>query len=283
MAAYLAKRPGRWFLDSVNWSPFVRVENFIELKSNLLVVEDWEVPSIYFPEGHFHQGESDLTGFWAQARSAIIGSICRKYELQSLIEIGAGSGLMATNLRKMGVSVCAIEPLQKGVEVLANLGVPTIWSDWQSAERHVLPQPALGLFDVIEHVENDADFLSSVSSKLAPGGLLLVTVPQHKWLFSNYDITLGHFRRYSSNSIRDLAQKTGLEIIEKRSIFTFLILPALLRRLSPVFARGSTLMATRHLAPSLNSFLTKLSLFEFRFGLPLGTSMLVVFRKGAAS
>ncbi|MCY2959260.1 MAG: class I SAM-dependent methyltransferase [Planctomycetota bacterium] len=53
------------------------------------------------------------------------------------------------------------------------------------------------LMDVIEHVEDDFHFLSSVASELAPGAHILVTVPAHPELWSAHDVASQHWRRYT--------------------------------------------------------------------------------------
>jgi SAM-dependent methyltransferase len=55
--------------------------------------------------------------------------------------------------------------------------------------------------DVIEHIEDDAKELSRASSKLNPGGFLVVLSPAHQWLFSEFDARIGHFRRYTKKTI----------------------------------------------------------------------------------
>ena len=56
---------------------------------------------------------------------------------------------------------------------------------------------AILYIDVIEHIEDDAAELARAYARLAPGGVLLIIVPAHQWLFSPFDTALGHFRRYS--------------------------------------------------------------------------------------
>jgi SAM-dependent methyltransferase len=53
------------------------------------------------------------------------------------------------------------------------------------------------LMDVIEHVEDDFQFLSSVASALRPGAHVLITVPAHPELWSAHDVASQHWRRYT--------------------------------------------------------------------------------------
>lgn len=59
--------------------------------------------------------------------------------------------------------------------------------------------------DVVEHIEEDAQELALASSRLNPGGFLVVLSPAHQWLFSEFDERIGHFRRYCKKSLRAAA------------------------------------------------------------------------------
>lgn len=61
---------------------------------------------------------------------------------------------------------------------------------------------AILYIDVIEHIEDDAAELRRAYARLAPGGVVLIVVPAHQWLFSPFDQAIGHFRRYSRPMLR---------------------------------------------------------------------------------
>jgi hypothetical protein len=50
--------------------------------------------------------------------------------------------------------------------------------------------------DVLEHIENDATQLKEASSRLSPGGCLIVLSPAFNFLYSPFDKSIGHYRRY---------------------------------------------------------------------------------------
>ncbi len=56
--------------------------------------------------------------------------------------------------------------------------------------------------DVLEHIEQDGEELSWVADQMAGGGRLVVLSPAHGWLFSPFDVALGHFRRYNRKMLR---------------------------------------------------------------------------------
>ena len=67
------------------------------------------------------------------------------------------------------------------------------------------------LFDVIEHIKDDADFLKTAMFYLKPRGFVLINVPALMSLFSNYDTYVGHYRRYDHAMLTETMQQAGLE------------------------------------------------------------------------
>ena len=53
------------------------------------------------------------------------------------------------------------------------------------------------LFDVLEHIPDTQPFLSSVIRHIKLNGFLLINVPALQTLYSKYDETVGHVRRYN--------------------------------------------------------------------------------------
>jgi SAM-dependent methyltransferase len=76
--------------------------------------------------------------------------------------------------------------------------------------------------DVIEHVEDDASALSELTRTLAPGGLLLLTVPAFQALWSRHDEVSHHKRRYRRDRLVELVEGAGLQL-ERCFYFNFLL------------------------------------------------------------
>lgn len=88
------------------------------------------------------------------------------------------------------------------------------------------------LLDVVEHVQDDHTFLSGlVNSHLAPGGMIVISVPAYQSLFSSHDVWLEHYRRYSPSEGRRLVESCGLEIIEDGGLFHSLLYARILAKL----------------------------------------------------
>jgi hypothetical protein len=58
--------------------------------------------------------------------------------------------------------------------------------------------------DVIEHIKDDKDEISLATQFLKKGGTLVILAPAHQWLFSPFDLAVGHYRRYDKTSLRAL-------------------------------------------------------------------------------
>jgi SAM-dependent methyltransferase len=68
------------------------------------------------------------------------------------------------------------------------------------------------LFDVLEHLDNDQEFLKAALFHLKPGGRVFINVPADPRLMSAYDRAAGHVRRYSSEALLSLAIACGLKV-----------------------------------------------------------------------
>lgn len=66
---------------------------------------------------------------------------------------------------------------------------------------------AIIYIDVIEHIERDAEEIQNACSFLKIGGHLMILVPAHNYLFSEFDKAIGHFRRYNKKMLIDTVPK----------------------------------------------------------------------------
>jgi SAM-dependent methyltransferase len=86
---------------------------------------------------------------------------------------------------------------------------------------------AVCLFDVLEHVDDEAGALVACRRLLAPGGRLFVTVPAYAWLWSRHDELLGHRRRYTARALRRAAEGGGYTV-ERLTYFNTLLAPPIM-------------------------------------------------------
>ncbi len=249
-----------------------------------------QIGPISYPREFFQQNEADLSNFWISRRNENIRQILNEFGKSSLMEIGSGHGAVAKYLASVGIEVCCVEPQIEGALQTAKAGILTIVSS--TPTDHVLEQSqsAIGIFDVLEHIESESEFLAMISSLLSRDGVLIVTLPVGNWLFSQTDIALGHYRRYSRRRLRRLLQSAGFEEVRSRYLFLFLVPIALLFRTLPyrVKIRRSNYEQLKHVGEVLDSessvsrILGLASKFESRLDrfdlLPYGLSLLAVYR-----
>ena len=92
---------------------------------------------------------------------------------------------------------------------------------------------SIGLFDVLEHIEEDHKFLAIAHNYMQQGGMLYITVPAHQYLWSWMDIQAGHFRRYSIASLTKLLEKNRFKLNYISYFFSGLSLPIFFSRTLP--------------------------------------------------
>ncbi len=74
------------------------------------------------------------------------------------------------------------------------------------------------MMDVLEHIEDDAAYLTDILRFLKPDGKVIITVPAFMKLYSLHDRELHHFRRYEHRGLHEVIRKSGLQE-EKWSYF----------------------------------------------------------------
>ncbi len=189
---------------------------------------------VSYPRGvSDHLSGEDGSSFWLDARADAVGRLGAAAAVSTLWDVGAGSGAMAKRLGSHGIEVISVEPLPEGAIESGHLGHEVFCATLEDLELPHDSLPAVGLFDVVEHLEDPALLLAEVSRVLIPGGKLLVTVPAYQWLWSAEDEALGHFRRYSTRSISGTLRAGGFSVLSSQYLFASLVPPAAVLRTLP--------------------------------------------------
>ena len=147
---------------------------------------------------------------------------------QRFLEVGCGTGYVLRALaRDCGLRVTGSELFEEGLE-FARERVPE--AELVELDAREMPYEEefdlAGAFDVIEHVDDDASVLRGMHRALRPGGRLLLTVPQHRWLWSDADDHAHHERRYRRRELIERVEAAGFEVTRTTSFVTSL-LPAM--------------------------------------------------------
>ncbi len=147
------------------------------------------------------------------------------------VEIGAGMGNISALLRPHVDSLDLIEPSANLVGPLrsrfAGDDAITVHSDSLEAWLPTVDAryDTVILVNVLEHIEDDDAALDGLKRILAPGGHLLLFVPAMKFLFSDLDTLVGHYRRYHRVELERQVSTAGFEIVKSRYFDAFGILP----------------------------------------------------------
>ena len=174
--------------------------------------------------------EEDRAHWWFLGRRAVIlAEMARRLPASGvrLAELGCGSGGMLEALGRFGTAVgVEMDPAlrararERGLDVRAGAwpdAIPLEPGRWD----------AVCLFDVLEHLDDEAGALAACRRLLAPGGRLFVTVPAYAWLWSRHDELLGHRRRYTARALRVVAERTGFAV-ERLTYFNTLLAPPIM-------------------------------------------------------
>jgi SAM-dependent methyltransferase len=226
--------------------------------------------------------------FWFCSRTRLIAWALRRYfpQAKSLLEIGCGTGAVLAGLAgQAGLRLTGSEVHLCGLGFAAHR-VPGA-SLLQMDARHIPYRDefdVIGAFDVIEHIDEDELVLAEMFRACRSGGGIVLTVPQHRWLWSYRDEFAGHRRRYERAELLDKLAAAGFQQVRATS---FMTLPLPLMALSRRRQRGSTgfdadsELKIGSVANRMLGFMLGLERLLVYSGvsLPIGGSLLAIARK----
>lgn len=217
--------------------------------------------------------------WWYRGRAAAIRAAllhCGAETVEDVLDFGAGYGGMYGELSRVGKNVYAYEPDRDAQVAASKRGYAHVFS----LEKDALGRAygLIGLFDVVEHIEHDREFLGKAYGALKKGGRLAITVPAFQFLWGTHDINHHHFRRYTKNSIRGVLNEAGFAI-EYASYWNMLLfIPAGLMRL--LGRSGESALSMPRSLNALFFAVVKMESIVIRFlPLPFGISLVVIARK----
>ena len=131
--------------------------------------------------------------------------------------------------------------------------------------------------DVLEHIADDRGELARVAAHLRPGGSIIVLAPAHQWLFTPFDQSVGHVRRYNKRTLL-AAVPDGFRVQRLSYVDSVGMAASLGNRL---VLRSA--MPTRAQIALWDGWMVPVSArIDRLFGYSLGKSIIGVFRKTGA-
>jgi SAM-dependent methyltransferase len=272
-----------WSCPTCSWQPEV-LDGRLSFSPELA-----EENAGFEPEYFADLASSENGHFWFESRNMLLLWALQQYfpTMRSGLEIGCGTGFVLKAFAD-GFSQARLsgsEIFREGLNFAAER-VPSA-ELFQMDARKVPFQgefDVIGAFDVIEHIDEDDEVLREMYGAVKPGGGIILTVPQHQWLWSDTDVYAHHKRRYSRRELKSKVESAGFQV-EHLTSFVSILLPVLMisryrikraesfrtemeTNIHPVVNR--VLMA----ALTLERFLLKRGL-----SLPAGGSLLLVAKK----
>lgn len=221
--------------------------NIAQLCRNIEICADaiWRVRSeqedmeriSYSDKGHDACIAVEDSSFWFDHRNRCIQSLVTRYpppDNAPILDVGGGNGYVACGLVEAGFDTILVEPGEIGATNAKRRGLNhVICATVSEADFIDGTVGAIGLFDVVEHIEDDLEFIRTMRELLTPKGRIYATVPAYSCLWSDEDERAGHFRRYSKKSLTRLFSQANLEVEFISYFFRPLPLPILLGRVLP--------------------------------------------------
>jgi SAM-dependent methyltransferase len=233
--------------------------------------------------------------WWWRARREILARTIERYAPpavggeRKVLEVGCGTGGNLAMLARFG-SVLGAEPEAAAIAFLREKHGRRF-----EVIEHSIPQRIpgrfhiVGMFDVLEHIEDDAGVLRWIGDLLEPGGVAVITVPAFAFLWSEHDDAAHHVRRYTVDGLRRIVPPE-LKIAHL-TYFNSLLFPpvAAVRLILRCLPRAWQLSGTHMGLPSAPFNWLFYHLFRTerhvapRFRSPAGVSVLLVLRRRPGS
>jgi len=173
----------------------------------------------YDPRHFAAVAAAERSHFWFQARNRVLRTIILPLRDSlpadpRVLEIGCGTGNTLRVLRAVfpSATLLGMDLFAEGLRYArAETGTALI-----QARIEAFPFTTrfhlVGLFDVLEHIEDDRTALGAIRNQLTPGGVLVVTVPAGMHLWSAFDVEAHHCRRYSRAVLSERLEAAGFEL-----------------------------------------------------------------------
>lgn len=183
----------------------------------------------------------EARNFWFRSRNRLLIWALGRYfrEAKSFLEIGCGTGFVLSGIRREfpELRLAGSEIFTEGL-LFAGHRLPGVELFQMDARRIPFDSEfdVIGAFDVLEHIEEDETVLSQMFQATKPGGGIILTVPQHRFLWSVVDYYSFHKRRYTRKELVKKLRRAGFKIVRVTS-FVSLVLPFMM--LSRLKSQGS--------------------------------------------
>lgn len=298
---YLAGKMGYRIKEgAVNWtnvagSKVNLLADPIKMFVNILQIRNWHCTPInsknkYMgPNEYKFMYEMEKEHWWFVSHRMLFSKLITELRFQNpkILDVGAGTGAKLQIFQTVGQAT-GVEISPKAIEFCGKRGLRNVIQG--SAEQLPFPDKSYDLIvysDILEHLPDPVQALREGGRVLRDSGKIIVTVPAFKFLWSQHDEALCHYRRYEKEELKADFREAGLKIDRIGYLFfTSFFFVAPIRILRRFFIKkGDQIKCdTTTLPPALlNRVLINLFELEIkislRCGLPFGTTLYAVISK----
>jgi SAM-dependent methyltransferase len=230
-------------------------------------------------EHWFYRGKRDMARLWIERLADL-----RPEDL--LIDVGVGTGRFLAEMRGR-CRLLGCDPSPVALRMASSRAGNVVASSIAAIPIRPAQAKVVTALDVIEHVEDHRACLEELIRIVRPGGLIVINVPAFQALWSDWDVSLGHKRRYVKRTFLALVDPAKVTVLRCTYTSFFVFFPILLYRfLRSRFGlfRGSR-MEDRVPPRLLNKLLYALYVWPAMvrwFAPPWGSSLFVILRKTEA-
>jgi SAM-dependent methyltransferase len=236
--------------------------------------------------------EMEKKHFWHSGRKEIILSVLKGIPDiggARMSEIGCGNGNVLAFLKMHGINIEGGDIFLEGLKFCRQNA-----ADVPLYQIDILALPfrnefdVIGLFDVLEHIEDDEKALTEANNALKTRGKILLTIPAHKYLWSSWDEVSMHRRRYTRKEVISKLERNGFTVLKASYYISFLFPLFLVTRILGKMRRKRNLTETSQsievkTIPLINTLLLWTILIEKTLlkyiHLPMGASLLILAEK----
>ena len=244
-----------------------------------------------FEATHFAElAPLEAINFWFRSRNQLIVWALGRYfrDIDNFLEIGCGTGYVLSGLEHAfpDLSISGSEIFSNGLNYAKDR---VSRCDLFQMDARDIPFEeefdVIGAFDVLEHIAEDERVLSEMYRAIRPGGGIILTVPQHAFLWSQADRYACHVRRYSARDLKQKVQQAGFSVARMTSFVSLLLPLMMLSRLKQHDPnKVYDPLAELKIGGLTNWVLGKIlgmerALIRMGLSLPAGGSLLLVARK----
>ena len=163
---------------------------------------------------HYFNNETD---FWTLNENRVFLELVKSEN--NILDIGCGKGTFLKKLADKGISCDGIDFSKTMIDAARknyegyNINLyhgNFITYDFKKKYDCIISNA------VLEHVEDDSAFIRKIEMLLNPNGKLILLTSAHPWLYSVFDESVHHYRRYGKKQLHELVKKNKFIIVSTR-------------------------------------------------------------------